>query len=102
LKQFLRSKETGCIFNHSDELARNRDFEVVSEKEAFPEKFAPVDLKERPKQIDISVPKDAAIEPFVETPEMAKDVSRPIGRPGTRGPAKTGKASTPAVGLKGE
>lgn len=80
MEKYLRSKTSRAIFPYNEYLARSPNIEVVSEKEAYPERFAPVDISKREHKVELDIPAEVAEAPVVETPEAIADFSRPIGR----------------------
>lgn len=80
MKTYLRTKQ-GVILPDVERLRVNKELTLVTEQEAFPEKFAPVDLAKREKKIDLDVPKDAAVAPPFVAPELTADASRAFGGP---------------------
>lgn len=100
--KYLRSKNNGIVFDYSERLAANPNIEVITEREAFPEKFTSIDLKTRPITIKLDVPEEVVAKPEV-SPELA--TQRGITFAGANIKAtKTKKRSTLAdfVGLVGD
>lgn len=78
--RYLRSKNNGVIFEYTERLAANSNVEEITEQEAYPERFAPVDLSKRKSAIDITVP-EKLVKPAPEVaPELIAEASRPFGR----------------------
>lgn len=77
--KYLRSKETGAIFDAHDRLVGRPEFEEVTEEQAFPERFISATALEKKSTIDLTVPEAAAVPPPPTTPELTADASRPFG-----------------------
>lgn len=80
MKRYVRSRINGIIFEWNERLALNPDVETVTEQEAYPERFAPVDLKAHKPTIDLSV-KVETVAPPVIAPELLAEASKPFGTP---------------------
>lgn len=96
MNKYIRGKQNGIILDYQERLAKNSLFEVVSEMEAYPERFAPVDLAKRDKKVDLEVPAEVAAAPNVAPPELIAEAERRFSKP------RTTKVSTKTAGLKGE
>ena len=72
---YLRSKNNGVIFPYNDRLLAAGGLEVVTEKEAFPERFAPAKLSEREQSIKLTVD-EAAFVPEPSPELVAEATSR--------------------------
>lgn len=80
MTQYLRAKTNGFIMEHNERLALLPEWESVTEQEAFPERFAPVDLEAREPQVDITV--NAEVEsPVVVSPELEVEATRRFKKP---------------------
>lgn len=93
MKKYLRHREDGEIMNYSDRLATHPKMEVVTEQEAYPERFVGQPLAARllvvratvdtpPTTAAMAVP-DEVITPPAETtvtPELMADGARGFGR----------------------
>lgn len=78
--RYLRSKNNGVIFEYTERLAANPNVEEITEQEAYPERFAPVDISKRKPTIDITIPEEV-VKPAPEVaPELIAEASRPMGR----------------------
>ena len=102
--RYLRSNINGMIFEWNEIMAKNPDVKEVTEQEAYPERFAPVDLAKRKSEIDLNVPEAVTAAPVEASPELRGEASKPFGR-GERivvsKPKKT-MSATEAVGLVGD
>jgi hypothetical protein len=78
MTKFIRATN-GIIFDYSERLAKVAGMEVVTEQEAYPERFAPVDLSKREQKIDLDVPEAVTEPPPYVSPEFAADAGRPLG-----------------------
>lgn len=81
MRMFLRSLKTGDIMPNDPRIAVNGGVELVTEAEAFPERFAPVPLKGRKRKIDISIPKETVEAPQYTSPELEAEASALFGGP---------------------
>lgn len=88
------------IFEWNAILARNPDVEEVTEQEAYPERFAPVDLAKRKAAVDVSVPEAVTTPPPDVAPELLVEASKPFGTKNSK-PHKA-KQSADVAGLLGE
>lgn len=113
MTKYLRSKNNGMILEWNAVLARNPSVEEVTEQEAYPERFAPVDLAKRTAAVEISVPKEVVTPPPNVSPELLAEASKPFGlgkpvledKPTKRQgkpTARTPSESSNIVGLLGE
>lgn len=84
MTKYLRSKVNGIILDWNERLANNPNMEVLTEQEAYPERFAPVDLSKRKSTIDLTVDAAAVIPPPVVAPELLAEASRPFGGPNAK------------------
>ena len=78
---YLRANKSGAILPYNDRLAKNPGVTLVTEREAFPERFAPVKLEERKSAINISVPDEVVNVPPNVSPELIADASRGFDTP---------------------
>lgn len=69
--KYLRSKVNGMVFEYTERLAANPNVEVVTEREAFPERFTSAEVLKREPTIKLDVPAEVVAEPEV-APELAK------------------------------
>jgi hypothetical protein len=101
MTKYLRSRVNGIIFDWNERLAKNPSVEVLTEQEAYPERFAPIDLSKRKSTINLTVDAAAITPPPVVAPELLAEASRPFGGPKatrvTRKPATTTSSET--IGL---
>lgn len=95
MKKFLRSKTSGAILPFHPRILNAGGVELVTEEQAFPERFAPVPLKGRKAKVDISVAEEVVEAPPFVSPELQADASRRFG------PRSTFR-SKPVAGLPGE
>ena len=105
MKKYIRSTTNGLVFDYSERMASLPDVVVITEEEAFPERFAPVKLNTRTKKVDITVAKEATVPPVEVAPELIAEASKPFGTPkATRIYNKAPVSTTPASfsGLEGE
>lgn len=96
MDKYFRVKKSGAILPYNERLVGNKDVELVTEQEAFPEKFAAKAVLEHEANIKIDVP-EKAIPPKFVPPELEAEASVAWG--GLR--SRANKASKGA-GLKGE
>ena len=101
MTKYLRSKTNGMIFDWSEKLTRNPNVEEVTEQEAYPERFAPVDLSKREVMVELSVPKEAVTPPPNIAPELLAEASKPFGTKNSK-PIKKAPSTTDVAGLLGE
>lgn len=107
--KYLRSTTNGFVFEYNERLANLPEWQEVTEKEAFPERFAPVDLATREQKVVIDVPASIADPPpVVVSPELEAEATRSFGKnKGTRARSTgEGTSAAPApsfdiVGLNG-
>lgn len=99
--RYLRSKTNGMIFEWNERLASNPNVVEVTELEAYPERFAPVDLAKRTSAVEISVPKEVVTPPPNVAPELLAEASKPFGAKNSR-PIKKTSTTSEVVGLLGE
>ena len=102
--RYLRSNINGMIFEWNEIMAKNPDVKEVTEQEAYPERFAPVDLAKRKSEIDLNVPEAVTVAPVEASPELRAEASKPFGR-GERivvSKPKKNTSATEAVGLVGD
>lgn len=98
---YLRSKTNGIVLEHNDRLAKLPEWEVVTEQEAFPERFAPVALDKREQQVVLTVAEEAVQPPVTAPAELVAEASRPFASAkATRATRNTNKPSS--AGLKGD
>ncbi len=95
MKKYLQSLSTGAILPFNERLLNAGGVKVVTEAEAFPQKFAPVPLKGRKAKVDVTVPVELVEAPPEMSPELQADASRRFG------PRNTFKSKLVA-GLPGE
>lgn len=95
MKKYLRSTSSGAILPYHPRILSGGGVVLITEEEAFPERFAPVPLKGRKAKVDLSVPEELVEAPPVVSPELQADASRRFG------PRSTFK-SKPIAGLPGE
>lgn len=76
--KYLRAKTNGIVMDYHERLASNPDWELVTEQEAFPERFAPVDIKVREKKVELNVPVEVVAPPVV-APELAQQKGQVFG-----------------------
>jgi hypothetical protein len=71
--QWIRSRVNGMVFPYNEVLAENPVCEVISEEEAFPEKFMPAHARKRkrgPQQLTL----DLTTEDIPEPPGVPEEV----------------------------
>jgi hypothetical protein len=73
MTMYLKSLKSGAILPYNERIIRAGGVIPVTEREAFPERFAPVALEERSPQVDISVPEEVAVAPPFVPPELLAD-----------------------------
>lgn len=96
--KYLRSKVNGMVFEYTERLAANPNVEVITERQAFPEKFAPAEALKREPTIKLDVPAEVVAKPEV-SPELA--AQRGITFAGLP-KIKTKKSNAEVVGLMGD
>jgi hypothetical protein len=87
-KMYIRVKKDGFIFEYNEILAKNPTCEVITEQEAFPERFVPehvadrVETPEKPKRevkrkskLDLATT-DIPEAPTYTSPELASDAAK--------------------------
>lgn len=109
MAEYLRAKTNGIILHYDERLANHPDWEAVTEQEAFPERFAPVDLKVRDKKVDLTIPAETVIAPPAVSVELSKQKGRTFGTVGevqavkpSNKPAEAKAPSADVTGFKGE
>lgn len=103
--RYLRSNINGMVFEWNEIMARNPDVKEVTEHEAYPERFAPVDLTKRKSSIELNIPKEVTVPPTEASPELRAEASKPFGRGERITPNKQPKkpmSTTEIVGLVGD
>lgn len=79
MTKYLRAKTNGIVSDWNDRLAANPDWEVVTEREAFPERFAPVELAKRETQVQLAVPEEVLAPPTVAV-ELTSQKGQTFGK----------------------
>jgi len=82
-KMYIRVKKDGFIYDYNDILARNPACEVITEEQAYPERFMPEAAKKKATRkskkvapvIDMSTD-DIPEPPEYTLPELAEEASR--------------------------
>ena len=75
MTKYLRHKVKGTIYGWTENLARNKNLEEVSEMEAFPERFIPKPQRGRKPKVNLAT--DVLPEEFDFTPpELAAEASK--------------------------
>ena len=85
--QYIRVRKDGFIYDYSERLAAHPDCEVISEQEAFPERFVTPEVAVRieeltkpkrgrksPKGLDLTT--DISDEPVYTDPELAAEAAK--------------------------
>lgn len=98
--KYMRSRANGVVFPWNERMAKNPNVEVISEQEAFPERFIPEAFKGIPQRVDISIPKEVVEAPPQVAPELLQEASKPFGTINSK-PYKRSKSDTIA-GLIGD
>lgn len=80
MTKYMRSRINGVVFDYNELMAKNPAIEVVSEQEAFPERFIPEAFRNIPQRVDISIPKEVIEAPAQVSSELIEEASRPFGR----------------------
>lgn len=94
---YLRNQKTGVIFPDVPVLAAQADMKRVTEQEAFPERYAPVNLEEYAPKVELKVA-EHTVEPLTDpSPELTQEASRRPFKRGTRGVNAAPTAQTPAA-----
>jgi len=87
-KQFIRVRKDGFIYDYNARMAVLPSCEVISEMEAFPERFVPEHAVKRMKkpavkaQAEVAAPKglnlatDIPVEPVYTDPELAAEAGK--------------------------
>lgn len=78
--QFIRGKQNGIILDYQERLANHPLFEVISEQEAYPERFAPVKFSEREQKITLDIP-EAVVKPQTISPELEIESTKRLRTP---------------------
>lgn len=78
MRKYLRAKTNGMIFDWNEVLLNNPDIEEITEQDAYPERFAPVDLKTRTPVVDLTVNVET-VAPATAPPELLAEASKPFG-----------------------
>lgn len=99
MTRYLKSTQTGVIFSWNERLAAHPDTVELTEREAFPERFTDVKVKDRAPKVEIKVPTDAVEAPPQVAPELLAEASKPFGKPNAR-PVKATKVDV--AGLLGD
>jgi len=73
--KYLRSA-SGVIFDYTDRMAADPTVTVVTEQEAFPERFAPVDLAKREQKVELKVDEAGIEAPPYVAPELLAEGTR--------------------------
>lgn len=81
MTKLLRCKTNGFIFEYNERLASFPEWEEVTEQQAYPERFSPVDLSKREVQVDITIPEEVVEAPVTAPPELIAEASRAFGGP---------------------
>lgn len=103
--RYLRSNINGMIFEWNEIMANNPDVKEVTEQEAYPERFAPIDLTKRKSSVDLNIPEEIVVPPAEVSPELLAEASKPFGRGERITPSKQSKKSNSTseiVGLVGD
>lgn len=74
MKLYIRSKVNGMILDWSPSLAKNPSVEVISESEAYPERFIPEPFKGYTPKVEIDIP-EAIVTPPNEAPLALREES---------------------------
>lgn len=98
MTKYLRAKTNGFVFEYNDRLAMLPEWEEVTEEQAFPERFAPVDLAKRETKVELTVSEAALAQPPV-SPELEAEATRSMNRRTTTRAPRT-QVGLPA-GLEG-
>lgn len=100
MARYLKSTQSGVVFSWNERLAAHPDTVEITEREAFPERFTDVKVKDRAPKVEIKVPTSAVEEAPQVSPELLAEASRPFGKPNAR-PVKASKV-TDVAGLLGD
>lgn len=79
MRKYLKSVKSGVILPYNERILMAGGVVVVTEKEAFPEKFAPVVLEQREQKVDLKVPEAAVAAPV--SPELDAESTRRLKAP---------------------
>lgn len=71
MKKYIRSKVNGIIFDYDARLVGNPNAEIITEAEAYPERFRPAELEKHTAKVSIQVPVEVT-----EAPNEAPDALR--------------------------
>lgn len=74
MKMFLRNKKDGYIHAYNPNVAKSKNVEVVTEEEAFPEKFAPKGLVGKKSKVSLTT--DEVPEEPATAPELAAEAAK--------------------------
>lgn len=104
MTMYLKAKTNGIVQEYNELLAAHEDWKLITEQEAFPERFAPVDLAAREKKVDLTIDEASVTVSNVAPIELANQKGRLFstadGAQVIKSKAKT--AIVDAMGLKGE
>lgn len=98
MTRYLRSKLNGIIFEWNERLAANPNAEEVTEQEAYPERFAPVDLAKRKPTVNLKINVETTA-PNIASPELLAEASRPFDTPKATRVIRKTAAPTETIGL---
>lgn len=77
MEKFFQHRKNGTIYPYNERLANNPDVLLVTEQEAYPERFAPKAVIEHVKKVDISIKEEVVAPPFTP-PELAAQTFKDV------------------------
>ncbi len=95
MKLFIRSKVNGMIFDWNASLAKNPSAEVISESEAYPERFIPETFKDYTPKVEIKIPEEIITPPNEAPLALREEATRRFSKP------KTNKINAPSADISG-
>jgi len=95
MKLFIRSKVNGMIFDWSEALSKNPNAEVISEVEAYPERFIPDTFKDYTPKVEIKIPEENITPPDEAPLALREEATRRFSKP------KTNKLGMPSADISG-
>jgi hypothetical protein len=96
MEKFFRHRKTGVIYPFNDRLLNNITVELVTEEQAFPERFAAKAVLEHKKQVDITIAEEVVAPPFTP-PELGAQLGEKFKNVVMTSPTKKQKSK---VGLE--
>ncbi len=95
MRKYIRSKVNGMIFDWNESLAKNPNAEVISENEAYPERFVPDTFKGYAPKVEIKIPEEIITPPNEAPLALREEATRRFSKP------KTNKISASSADISG-